>query len=179
MIVPEPDRAHIRRAAADRGLDLEDLQEDTRSDTWLVTVVVDGDGGVSLDDLAALATDLDPLAEAWGGNEQAVTLEVTSRGVDAPLTEPHHWRRARARLVDLTYAAGARGPDVARVGDVDEVAGRVRLVSRVGRAHHTDSVALDQVDSAVIRVEFRPAPEGELTLLADPDAPGRGAREGE
>ncbi len=179
MIVPEPDRAHIRRAAAGRGLDLEDLQEETRSATWLVTVVVDGDGGVSLDDLAALATDLDPLAEAWGGPEQAVTLEITSRGVDAPLTGPRHWRRARARLVELTYVTGERGPDVARVGDVDEVAGTVRLVSRVGRAYRTDSVALDQVDSAVIRVEFRPAPEGELALLADPDVPGRGEREGD
>ncbi|HHX85708.1 MAG TPA: ribosome maturation protein RimP [Actinomycetales bacterium] len=179
MIVPEPDRAHIREAAARRGLDLEDLREDSRSATWRVTVVVDGDGGTSLDDLTALSGDLDPLAESWGGPDRPVTLEVTSRGVDAPLTAPRHWRRARGRLVALTYADGAQGPATARVGDVDEEAGVVRLVSRVGRGLRADSVALGQVDHAVITVEFRPAPEDEIALLTDPDGAGCGAREGE
>lgn len=179
MIVPEPDRAHIREAAAARGLDLEELREESGSATWRVTVVVDGDRGASLDDLTALSGDLDALAETWGGPDRAVTLEVTSRGVDAPLTEPRHWRRARGRMVDLTYAGGAEGPAAARVGDVDEDAGLVRLVSRAGRGLRADSVALAQVDHAVIRVEFRAAPEDELALLTDPEAPGRGAREGD
>lgn len=179
MIVPEPDRALIARAAAARGLDVEDLREDSRAETWRVTVVVDGDGGVSLDTLSALSADLDPLAEEWGGARQPVTLEVTSRGVDAPLTEPRHWRRARGRQVELAYVTGADGPAVARVGDVDEAAGSVRLVRREGRGLRADSVALADVDRAVIRVEFRPAPEDEIALLTEAGEPGRGAREGD
>lgn len=179
MIVPEPDRAHISKAVSDRGLDLEDLREDTRSSTWTVTVVVDGDSGVSLDDLTELSTALDPLAETWGGPDRPVTLEVTSRGVDAPLEDPRHWRRARGRQVELTYVDGAKGPARGRVGDLSEDARSVRLVSKSNRGISVDSVALDSVSRAVIRIEFRPAPQDEMDLLAESDGSGRGVREGE
>ena len=179
VIVPEPDRAHISEAAADRGLDLEEIREDSRSSAWTVSVVVDADGGVPLDVLAELSGALDALAESWGDPDRAVTLEVTSRGADAPLTEPRHWRRARGRLVELTYAGSATGPSPARVGDLDEAAGSVVLVSRSGRTVRADSVALEQVAHAVIRVEFRPPPEDEVDLLSGPGESGRGVREGE
>lgn len=179
MIVPEPDRAHIRKAVADRGLELEEIREDSRGAVWHVVVVVDGDAGVALDDLARLSTELDDVAEQWGGADRAVTFEVTSRGVDAPLEAPRHWRRARGRQVDLTYVDGADGPTRGRVGDLDEAAGTVRLVSRSGRGIRVDSVALNTVARAVTRVEFRTAPEDEVALLSESENPGRGVREGE
>ena len=40
--------------------------------------------------------------------EQPYTLEVTSRGVDRPLTLPRHWRRNADRLVEVTLADGDR-----------------------------------------------------------------------
>lgn len=179
MIVPEPDRAHISKAVSDRGLDLEDLRENDRSPAWTVTVVVDGDRGVSLDDLAELSGELDPLAERWGGPDRSVTLEVTSRGVDAPLEEERHWRRAHGRQVDLTYVEGADGPTRGRVGELSADSRSVRIVSRAGRGIDVVSVALDSVSHAVIRVEFRPAPQDELDLLAESNGSGRGVREGE
>ena len=179
MIVPEPDRAHIRKAVSDRGLDLEELREDERVNAWNVTVVVDSDSGVSLDALAALSTDLDPLAETWGGDTIPVTLEVTSRGVDAPLEEQRHWRRAHGRQVDIEYVEGAAGPRRGRVGDLDSSAGTVRIVSKASRGISVDSVTLGDVARAVIRVEFRPAPQAELVLLSETDESGRGVREGE
>jgi len=179
VIVPEPDRAYIRKAVSDRGLDLEDLRENDRSATWRVTVVVDGDSGATLDDLAELSAELDPLAEQWGDPDRAVVLEVTSRGVDAPLVEHRHWRRARGRQVELTYVDGAGGPSRGRVGDLDEERGVVRIVSRAGRGITVDSVALDTVARATIRVEFRPPPGDEMDMLSESDAPGRGGREGD
>lgn len=179
VIVPEPDRAHIRKAVSDRGLDLEELREVERVSDWHVTVVVDGETGVSLDALAALSTDLDPLAETWGGETLPVTLEVTSRGVDAPLEELRHWRRARGRQVDIEYVEGASGPARGRVGDVDVAAEAVRIVSKAGRGITAESVALTDVARAVIRVEFRPAPQDEMDLLPEPDVSGDGVREGE
>ena len=38
--------------------------------------------------------------------EQPYTLEVTSRGVDRPLTLPRHWRRNADRLVKVTATDG-------------------------------------------------------------------------
>ena len=179
MIVPEPDRALIRKAVSDRGLDLEELREDERANTWNVTVVVDGDGGVNLDVLSALSTDLDPLAEAWGPEAIPVTLEVTSRGIDAPLQEQRHWRRARGRQVDLTFIEGKTGPARGRVGDLDTTGQSVRIVSKSGRGLDAVSVSLSDIARAVVRVEFRPAPQDELDLLTDTDLSGRGVREGE
>ena len=39
--------------------------------------------------------------------EMPYTLEVTSRGVDRPLTLPRHWRRNEDRLVKATLADGS------------------------------------------------------------------------
>ena len=50
-------------------------------------------------------------------------LEVTSPGVDRPLTEPRHWRRNIGRLVTV-----AVGP----AGGADEVTGRVTAVDDAG-----------------------------------------------
>ena len=179
MIVPEPDRALIRKAVSDRGLDLEELREDERANAWSVTVVVDGDDGVSLDVLSALSSDLDPLAEEWGPDSIPVTLEVTSRGIDAPLQEQRHWRRARGRQVELSYVEGKTGPARGRVGDLDATVPSVRIVSKSGRGLAARSVTLSDIARAVVRVEFRPAPQDELDLLTDTDASGRGVREGE
>lgn len=104
---------------------------------------------------------------------------MTSRGVDAPLEATRHWHRARGRQVDLTYVDGVAGPARGRVGDLDEDAGVVRIVRRVNRALTADSVALDDVARAAIRVEFRPAPQDEMDMLSEPDASGRGVREGD
>ena len=92
---------------AAEGYDLEDVAVSRAGRRNLVRVVVDADGGVDLDAVAtvsrvvsdALDADLDsasPLAAALAGS---YTLEVTSPGVDRPLTEPRHWRRAAGRLV--------------------------------------------------------------------------------
>ena len=68
----------------------------------LVRVVIDGDGGVDLDAIATVSRavsellDDDSAADLIAG---AYELEVTSPGVDRPLTEPRHWRRATGRLV--------------------------------------------------------------------------------
>ncbi|RGA00325.1 ribosome maturation factor RimP [Microbispora triticiradicis] len=85
---------------AAEGFDLEDVTVTPAGRRRLVRVVVDRDGGVSLDDVAdvsqSVSKRLDEV-DVLGGS--AYVLEVTSPGVDRPLTEPRHWRRAQGRLV--------------------------------------------------------------------------------
>lgn len=170
MIVPEADRARIAESAVALGLDLEGLDEDTRGRQWRVTVVVDRDGGADLDVLTELSRELDVLAESWGDEARRITLEVSTRGVDAPLVEARHWRRAFGRKVSITYREGAGpGPETGRVGRLDEAAERVRIVSREGRAPVVQSVALSDVAAANVVVEFKTAPDDELELLSDAD----------
>ena len=90
------------------GYDLEDVTVTSAGRRSLVRVTVDADGGIDLDAVATisrLVSDaLDKDAEdpksprALAG---AYVLEVSSPGVDRPLTEPRHWRRATGRLVKV------------------------------------------------------------------------------
>ena len=88
------------------GMDLESLQVTPAGRRRVLKVVVDADGGVGLDDMAeisrALSTELDS-SGAMG--DTPYTLEVSSPGVERPLTEPRHWRRAAGRLVSVPVAA--------------------------------------------------------------------------
>lgn len=116
--------AIVAPAVAKAGFDLEGLSVTKAGRRLLVRALVDTDGGVSLDDIAvvskAVSKALDS-AESLGGPfaDAAYTLEVSSPGVDRPLTEPRHWRRNIGRLVAVhigeepltgrVVAAGERG----------------------------------------------------------------------
>ncbi|WP_327086576.1 ribosome maturation factor RimP [Nonomuraea sp. NBC_01738] len=98
----------LEPVVAAEGLDLEDITVTAAGKRRLLRVIVDRDGGVSLDDVAevslAVSTALDE-DDAMGA--AAYTLEVSSPGVDRPLTEPRHWRRAAKRLVKAELRDGS------------------------------------------------------------------------
>jgi ribosome maturation factor RimP len=102
------------------GLDLEDLGVSRAGRRHVVRITVDGEDGVGHDELTdvshRLSTALDE-AEASSGELplDSYTLEVTSPGVDRPLTQPRHWRRNVGRLVAVR---ATQGSFTARVADV-------------------------------------------------------------
>jgi ribosome maturation factor RimP len=107
--VPLPDADRLTRLLEPvvhaMGLDLEGIKVTAAGRRRLLRVIVDGDGGVSLDSIALasreLSARLDGAAEM---GDLPYTLEVSSPGVDRPLTEPRHWRRAVGRLVIVPLA---------------------------------------------------------------------------
>jgi ribosome maturation factor RimP len=103
--------APVVRAA---GLDLESVRVGTAGRRRLLRVIVDADSGVSLDDIALVSREVSARLDGTGAMGDApYTLEVSSPGVDRPLTEPRHWRRAAGRLVRVPLAGpgpGAPGP---------------------------------------------------------------------
>jgi len=109
--LPEPaDLARVLepvvRAA---GMDLESVRVSPAGRRRLLKLVVDADGGVGLDAIAEVSREVSVRLDASGAmGEVPYTLEVSSPGVDRPLTEPRHWRRAQGRLVSAPLAvAGA------------------------------------------------------------------------
>ncbi len=153
----------VAEAVAATGFDLDALDVQQAGRRKLVKVVVDGDDGVGLDEVAeisrAVSAVLDENEALIAG---AYTLEVTSPGVDRPLTRARHWRRARYRRVRITPVSGAEF--VGRVGHAGERAARV-LVDGGG----IRDVAYQDVAKAVIEIEFRQPPAEELKRL-DEDA---------
>lgn len=109
MADPLADRVEeeVADAVADLGLDLEAVEVSTSGSKRILRIAVDEDGGVSIDRIAqttrAVSAALDA-GDAMG--ERPYTLEVTSRGLDRPLTAPRHWRRNAGRLVAVRLEDG-------------------------------------------------------------------------
>ena len=89
------------------GLDVEAVEVTPAGKRRVLRVAVDKDGGVTLDDVADATREVSRvLDESEVMGEQPYTLEVTSRGVDRPLTLPRHWRRNVDRLVKVSLVEG-------------------------------------------------------------------------
>lgn len=152
-------RARLTAPLAEVGLDLEDVHLQRAGRRELVTVVVDRDGGVDLDAIAGASQlissllDAEPLASEFAG---AYVLEVTSPGVDRPLTQPRHWRRAQGRLVSATLAEGAAV--VGRILAADEAG----VVLRLEDGSHV-RLGMGEVVAGAVQVEFaRPEDDQEV-----------------
>jgi ribosome maturation factor RimP len=88
------------------GMDLETVRVSPAGRRRLLRLVVDADGGVGLDEIAEVSREVSARLDASGiMGEVPYTLEVSSPGVDRPLTEPRHWRRAQGRLVSVPLTA--------------------------------------------------------------------------
>ena len=95
----------IQPVVAAAGLDLESVRVTIAGKRRLLRVVVDADHSVSLDETADVSREVSALLDASSMmGEVPYTLEVSSPGVDRPLTEPRHWRRAVRRLVRVKAA---------------------------------------------------------------------------
>lgn len=89
------------------GFDLEDVSVTPAGKRRVVRVIVDKDGGVALDDIASVSRPVsDALDSTDALGDVPYVLEVSSPGVDRPLREPRHWRRARGRVVKVILAGG-------------------------------------------------------------------------
>ncbi|MGQ4614800.1 ribosome maturation factor RimP [Nocardia sp. R7R-8] len=164
-----------------RGFDLEGVEistAGTRVDAQArVQVTVDRDTS-DLDSLARLSTELSVLLDDAGEfGETAYVLEVTTPGIDRPLTADRHWRRARGRKVRVRLREGAQPPEgsatfEARVGAL--TGDSVALVLGGARDPHRVTVPLADIATAVVQVEFSPPGARELEL-AGGIVPGRPA----
>jgi len=100
-------RDQLEPVVAALGYDLEEVTAQRAGSRQLLRLVVDGDGGVSLDDVAEVSQAVSAALDEGGlMGEAPYDLEVTSPGVSRPLTLPRHWRRAVGRLVVVPLTAG-------------------------------------------------------------------------
>jgi len=81
-----------------------------------VTVMADGDQGISIDQCASISRRLAKRIEEQQGEEFSYVLEVTSPGIDHPLTSQRQYQRNLGRKLKLKMADGAE-----KVGLLNEV----------------------------------------------------------
>jgi ribosome maturation factor RimP len=151
-----------------RGYDLEGV----RINAATVTVMVDGDGGIDLDAIAALSEELSGLLdEQVDFGQTPYTLEVTTRGVGSLLTLPRHWRRSRGRKARLTLADGS--VVVGRIGLLTPEQDAVALIVAGRGRPSREQIPLSEVTEAVVQVEFSAPDPRELELAAAMERSGR------
>jgi ribosome maturation factor RimP len=184
MPMPTEERVSqlVAELVARRGFDLEGVAIAAAGNGELapvrVKVTVDSDGPADLDAIAALSRDMSELLDAAGDfGEAAYLLEVTTPGVERPLTTERHWRRAQGRKVRVKLADGAerfegKARFDARVGRLDDDATSIALVIGGKVKPHRVHVPLTDIAEAVVQVEFNAPGAAELEL-AGGIAPGR------
>ncbi|MGE5292919.1 MAG: ribosome maturation factor RimP [Micromonosporaceae bacterium] len=150
----------VARAA---GMELESVDVTRAGRRRLLRVVVDADGGVGLDAMALVSQELSTKLDASGiMGETPYTLEVTSPGVDRPLTQPRHWRRAVGRLVSVPVARGAGNGSPA---PASTVLGRVTAAGDDGIVLDVEGrrreIGFGDLGPGKVQVEFRRDDMGE------------------
>jgi ribosome maturation factor RimP len=135
------------------GLDLEAVDLTRAGKRSVLRVAVDKDGGVDMDDIAAATGEVSRVlddADVMGGG--SYTLEVSSPGVDRPLTLPRHWRRNLGRLVKVALSDGTELSG--RIVETDEASAGVDVEGTVHPVPFAD------VAKARVQIEFtRPEKE--------------------
>jgi len=135
------------------GLDVEAVELTPAGKRRVLRVAVDKDGGVVHEDLVEAEHATSAVLEASDVmGELPYTLEVTSPGVDRPLTLPRHWRRNAGRLVKATLVEG--GEVSGRIRESDEDSVHLEVDGEKRRVAYAD------VAKAKVQIEFnRPADE--------------------
>ncbi|ORA07451.1 ribosome maturation factor RimP [Mycobacterium arosiense] len=144
------------------GFEIEDVVIDARARPPRIMVIADGDNGLDLDTAATLSRSASALLDGLDTIDDRYVLEVSSPGVDRPLTSAKHFRRARGRKVDVALSDGSTL--TGRVGETGDDA--VALVVRAGRDLTVREIPLGDIVKAVVQVEFSPPNQAELELAS-------------
>ncbi len=142
------------------GFEVEDVLIDSAAQPPRITVVADGDVGLDMNSIVQLSRMASELLD--GLDSAAYVLEVTSPGVDRPLTTEKHFRRASGRRVEMTLSDGSTL--TGRLGQTQ--GGMVGLVVREGARGGlaVRGIKLEKITKAVVQVEFSPPNPHELEL---------------
>jgi ribosome maturation factor RimP len=141
----------IEPAVTQAGFYLEEVQLTSAGSHRIVTCIVDGKSPLNLDQVTVVSRLISDLLDtATFMDESPFTLEVTSPGVDRPLTLPRHWKKNLTRLVKVTFHDGS--VTTGRLTEFNEVT--ASLVENIKGRIKTHSVNFADIKRAVVEIEF-------------------------
>jgi len=126
------------------GFYLEDVTITLAGRRSMLTVIVDGDTHLSLDQVTAATKGISEIVEGIQSLGQTpFTLEVTSPGLDRPLTKPRHWRKNKDRLIKIV------------LNDGKEITGRIKDSTDDEVIVDEQKVAFVDIKRATLEIEFK------------------------
>jgi ribosome maturation factor RimP len=111
--------------------------------------------GMTVDDCAEISHAISAVLDVADPISGTYSLEVSSPGVDRPLTQPRHWRRNIGRLVKVTVEGRSL---VGRIEAVDDDAVTLDVDGRTRAVPHAD------LGPGRVQIEF-----SRLAELPEPD----------
>lgn len=144
----------VMRTIAGAGMDCEGIQLRRAGGRDVLRILIDTDAGVTLDEVADVASALSAALDASGAmGERAYLLDVGSPGVDRPLTLLRHWTRNTGRLVRITSTAGEviTGRIADAQGGARDAPPAAVTIEREGLRQRLTG---DDIARAVVQVEF-------------------------
>ena len=128
------------------GFYLEDLNITSAGRRSMLTVIVDGDTHLTLDQVTSVTKAIGEIVENIQSLGQTpFTLEVTSPGIDRPLTKPRHWKKNVDRLVKVVLQ------------DTSEVKGRIKDSNKETATIDDKLIKFTDIKRATLEVEFKQA----------------------
>lgn len=141
----------ITPALQEAGYYLEDINVVSPGNHRIVTVIVDGDAALNLDQVTVASKLVSELVdEAPFMGETPFTLEVTSPGIDRPLTLPRHFAKNVTRLLKI-----AQNDGVVVTGRITSNSDLDVTLSVVEKKETKDvTILLADIKRAVVEIEF-------------------------
>ena len=141
----------IEPAVTQAGFYLEEVQNTSAGSHRIVTCIVDGQTPLNLDQVTVVSRLISELLDSASFmDETPFTLEVTSPGVDRPLTLPRHWTKNLTRLVKVTLQDGT--VTIGRLTEFNEAT--ATLVENIKGRIKTHRVNFSDIKRAVVEIEF-------------------------
>ena len=141
----------IEPAVTEAGFFLEEVQNTSAGSHRIVTCIVDGKTPLNLDQVTVVSRLISDLLDSANFmDETPFTLEVTSPGVDRPLTLPRHWNKNLTRLVKVTLQDGT--VTTGRLTEFNEAT--AILVENIKGRIKTHQVNFSDIKRAVVEIEF-------------------------
>jgi ribosome maturation factor RimP len=138
----------LNPAVTRAGFVLEEVSVTPVGKRRLISVVVDCENrNPSLDEVTVVSKEVSSILDTYSQlGEMPFTLEVTTPGIDRPLTELRHWKKNLGRLVKITPHSGEKY--VARIKEVLPREVVLELKNQESKVHFSD------IARAQIEVEF-------------------------
>jgi len=144
MSVIDEISAVIAPVVAASGNYLEEVTITPEGKSRILTVIVDSDTHLNLDQVTAVTREISDLLETHPAlGDQPFTLEVTSPGIDRPLTQLRHWKKNHGRLVSAICIDGR------------EIKGRIGGVELGVVVIGELQIPLADIEKAMIEIEFK------------------------
>ena len=141
----------IHPAVEKAGFFLEDVQVVSPGKHRIITCIVDGQSPLNLDQVTSISREISEILDSADFmDDSAFTLEVTSPGVDRPLTLPRHWYKNINRLVKVVNKDGSVVNG--RITSVEE--SHVILIEDIKGKSKEHNVVYSNIKRATVEIEF-------------------------